>query len=511
MENLSPLISEQAKNAPNSRRKYFYGFVVTVAASLAIAAVCGKSEGLGKSLGFIELQEKSLELGQDTELRVSLPSDTFPGVASGVLSLSASSSYYVYCGADRARLDYTVNSDAGCLSWAASSTTMSEYLQLSSAIPHQFKAIVTLGRADYNQWVSSYVLEYTSNGVNWHVYNNSEIIIANNDRKTPAVKHLAPFTALAIRIRPLTWNGYISMRAEAYVSDVEREFDYHNAVPTIGLGLPLSVSSFYNEDSAEQKLKLDLTGYGTLAWVAKLNNINQWAQVSTGVSKSWTKLDIKGRADTDNWVTEFYLSYSNDGLNWNLYNHGEILKGSEDRNTIITKKLSPFTAKSVRIHPFNWKGWISMKAELYAVDVEDETSPLTAALSLGLPVQVSSYANSKTKSHYLRLNSESAWSPASGSKNPWVLVSSIVNKLWTKIEVQGRPDKNEWVTEFTLTYTSDGKNWFKYNDGAVLKANSDKNTIVSVSLTPFYARSIKVYPVRYYGNPSMRLEAYFSS
>jgi len=55
-------------------------------------------------------------------------------------------------------------------------------------------------------------------GITWLSYDYDRVFLANKDTTTVVTNQLrSPLKARAIRINPLSWNNYISMRAEVYI------------------------------------------------------------------------------------------------------------------------------------------------------------------------------------------------------------------------------------------------------------------------------------------------------
>ena len=69
-----------------------------------------------------------------------------------------------------------------------------------------------------NEFVKSYKLSYSVDGVNWLPVENGKVFDANFDRTTIVFNKLAePVRCKAFRIQPQDWSGRISMRSEIFV------------------------------------------------------------------------------------------------------------------------------------------------------------------------------------------------------------------------------------------------------------------------------------------------------
>ena len=125
-------------------------------------------------------------------------------------------------------------------------------------------------------------------------------------------------------------------------------------------GYPVSYSSrhgnhnnylFRIEDSSSQ-----------VAWGAKTNNNNQWVQVSSILPEKWVAIVSQGRPTFNQWITKYRVSYSNDGREWVFVDGGRNFTANSDRNTVVRNNFSvPVLARTIRIHPTAWNGWIAMR------------------------------------------------------------------------------------------------------------------------------------------------------
>lgn len=66
------------------------------------------------------------------------------------------------------------------------------------------------------------------------------------------------------------------------------------------------------------------------------------------------------------------------------------------------------------------------------------------------------------------------------SAGQWIQVGSPHLREWLKVIIQGRGDKDEWVTKFKISYTTNGETFKYLEDGRVFEGNSDRNTKVEI-------------------------------
>ena len=111
--------------------------------------------------------------------------------------------------------DSRMNHD-GC--WAAGAADANQYLEIDAGENVLVSGVATKGRATgADQWVTSYRVEYQV-GDSW-ISVREAAFSGNSDRSTTVEQSFPhPIAAQRWRIVPLTWHGYISMRAALLVS-----------------------------------------------------------------------------------------------------------------------------------------------------------------------------------------------------------------------------------------------------------------------------------------------------
>ncbi|CAH3197941.1 unnamed protein product, partial [Porites evermanni] len=107
-----------------------------------------------------------------------------------------------------------------------------------------------------------------------------------------------------------------------------------------------------------------------------------------------------------------------------------------------------------------------------------------------------------------------AWSALENDVHQWLQVDLEGKTEVTGIKIQGRQEVDQWVTSFTISYSSDGTTYISYQNSKVwkpmkivLNGNTDRNTVVLNVLHPsINARYIRVHPKTWQGHISMRME-----
>ena len=98
------------------------------------------------------------------------------------------------------------------------------------------------------------------------------------------------------------------------------------------------------------------------AWTARVNNANQWMQIDLGNLTNVTGVVTQGRANSNQWVTNYRVSTSTNGEKWVPMNSGQQYAGNTDRSTKVMHKFAFVSARYVRFDVLAWNGYISMRA-----------------------------------------------------------------------------------------------------------------------------------------------------
>jgi hypothetical protein len=104
-----------------------------------------------------------------------------------------------------------------------------------------------------------------------------------------------------------------------------------------------------------------------------------------------------------------------------------------------------------------------------------------------------------------RLNSPQAWTPQESKVGEWFQMDTGSIQSISGVTTQGRRDRNEWVTVFTVKVSEDGKKWRWVECGRPYYGNKDSNTRLKTFFhEPVHGRFIRIYPKEWVGSLSMR-------
>jgi hypothetical protein len=104
------------------------------------------------------------------------------------------------------------------LCWSALTNTVSQYMTISLGSVRTVTGVVTQGRADYSQWVTSYKVQTSTDCSMYSDVDGGQVFSGNLDRssKAPNVFRTA-VQASCVRLLPQSWVVHISMRAGVQV------------------------------------------------------------------------------------------------------------------------------------------------------------------------------------------------------------------------------------------------------------------------------------------------------
>ena len=140
-------------------------------------------------------------------------------------------------------------------------------------------------------------------------------------------------------------------------------------IAAVKSGFNTIFSSVYNPDYGQQAFSLEFrSNRFTNAWCPAVDDLNQWAMISSQYPVNWRRVSVQGRTQGSCFgkVTSFRVSYTLDGILWNDYQNKKVILGSFDGTTVISHDFDPsFFAIAIRIHPLEWTTCLCTKIEAY--------------------------------------------------------------------------------------------------------------------------------------------------
>ena len=469
----------------------------------------------------------TVEFNLAQALRPAPSADLVAAVESG-FPLSASSEWAANHGVARARIDYPTPR-VGSQSWCAAYNDKNQWIAVDLIEPQTVTAVQIQGRGNgHNQWVKKFTVQYSVDGINWESVNDGEEFKGSYDPHNKVLTRFTePFRARTVRIHPTEWNGHISMRFEVFFRDNNPALtDGEMNVAAVATGYPTYSYDEWDMAHSIHRARLDYnqTRQGSQSWCGARNDQFQWVGVALGDPKLVTAVETQGRGNHGQWVTNFTVSYSVDGVNWEYADNGKVFSANANKNgRVITKFDSQFYARTVRINPIAWHSHVSMRFDVYFNAPAVQSISVTnlslevAAVASGSHVVASSEWDQNHSVHRVGLDSirprqnSQSWCAAANDAAQWIGVNVVDPKLFTSIELQGRDDKHkQWVKSYKVDYTNDGISWTLADNGRVFDGVSDSSTkVIQKFNEPFVARAVRIHPVTWKNHISVRMEAYF--
>ncbi|XP_078355885.1 uncharacterized protein LOC144640668 [Oculina patagonica] len=500
------------------------------------------------------------------------------GMEDGVLSddkITASTEHNGHH-AIQGRLHFPASNLAGA--WVASTTNINQWLQIY--LGNRFAnitGVATQGRDQVAYWVKTYNLQYGNDELSLQYYSEQgqsaiKTFDGNTDWKSIVYHELQPpVKARFIRIRPVSWHGQITMRAELYgciKDEDECQNGAHNCsvneqcINTFGsfnctclqgysedgvqcseplpchksLGMEdggvsggqISASSELSPNHAAVQGRLNFLKSGVKegAWTAGSNDGNQWLQIYLGNQTLITGVATQGRSGACHWVTKYNLQYSDYGENFAYYTEQDRSSkkefvGNTDQNTIVYHELKPpIRARYIRFRPVAWYVGVSMRVELYGC-FQECIGPLgmeDGVLSddkITASTEYDGHHAIQGRLHFPASNLAGAWTATRNDINQWLQIY-LGNRFAniTGVATQGRDQVAYWVKTYNLQYGNDELSLQYYSEQGqsaikTFDGNTDWKSIVYHELQPpVIARFIRIRPVSWHGQITMRVELY---
>ena len=453
-------------------------------------------------------------------------------------------------------------------SWCAARNDQRQWFQLDAGTITILKGVVTQGRQDYPQWVSSYRIDISKDGKSWEAVDCGRVFDGNTDRYT---KHETtfrePLKARYVRIKPREWYGHISMRAGLLVCEipcVSGELDYEfkdqfasskfgpALVPAWGSG-HFSSSRGYVFNTG-QGLKLDehkcikKTEKGwTILIKGQVSYTNGWRRILN--SQGWGDFGFYIR----NGIFKVYPSGAGMVCPWKILPNEEVTyvisrskKGevSMYQNGLKCAMKKPAVASRFLLHPrdvsfFRDDGnentpgsvrrimmWPRVLGDTEVADESKCELPPSAAKCERSEIvspddkmysSTRCWARDRIGYRYNRpqLDSPDAWVPDwryghwRYGRNPerdsaWLQMDAGSEQTIMGVVTQGRYAGNQHVTTFGVKVSSDGTTWEDVDCGNFFSGSDWRTKRSNKFYEPVKGRYIRIYPKTWHGWPSLR-------
>ena len=265
-------------------------------------------------------------------------------------------------------------------------------------------------------------------------------------RASPAI-HLAASTHLPTAEHPLTYDftnhtGSIQENFIAHTPEDKRTYSSVKIDDKPGTG------------HAQSALN------GPQGWSissSKLEADDEWIQLDLGETKLVAGTAIQPRADNNEHVTSYTVSYSLDGADWTDID--DIFHGTETGIAMNTFS-APVLAKYVRLWPRTGVEWISMRADallctpFIANTPEDKRTYSSTYKNCAPGHMFAQSAIDSPSPSWWALVCEDQWLQID-LENPRLVAGAVLQKAKGYVTIVGQA----WVTSYTVSYSLDGDEW----------------------------------------------------
>ncbi|CAL4184396.1 unnamed protein product, partial [Meganyctiphanes norvegica] len=201
--------------------------------------------------------------------------------------------------------------------------------------------------------------------------------------------------------------------------------------------------------------------YGQLAWSAQKNDYDQYIMVTFPKRRKVTKLATQGKQNTREFVSEFWVQFSDDGDYWTTYRdlvgNPKAYAGNKDGNNVVTNTFeTPIIARYVRIKPTRWRDRISLRMELYGCDYKASTLSFTgqSMVTMDLTKEIVASKRDEIRFRFKTTEPDAVLLYSRGTqgdyfslqllKNRMNLNINLGSKLTTSLAVGSLLDDNAW-------------------------------------------------------------------
>ena len=243
--------------------------------------------------------------------------------------------------------------------WCATGNVDGNWIQLDNGKIGSISGVITQGRKNADQWVTSYKVKYKDESGSWWDIDGKKFP-GNTDRDSKVTTTFSkPVRARYIRIYPQTWHKHISMRADMIGGST-------NTTDQSALGdLPYSghsSSGNYGGDAigtSHGAGRLD-SGRAWTAAPAEQTTKTAWYQLGVNSPVNVSGVAMKGRPDHSQWITSVKIQYEDENGEFKDVDGGFVFDANYGRQSLVkTFFEKPVRTKAIRIYPQTWKGHMS--------------------------------------------------------------------------------------------------------------------------------------------------------
>lgn len=453
--------------------------------------------------------------------------------------------------------------------WSAASKTAGEWMQFDTGSVQTIVGVVMQGRADAKEWVTQFRAEVSPDGIQWVKVGCGRVFDANYDRHSKVkVKFQEPVFARFVKIMPVEWHVWPSMRAGALVCERmceggELDYDFqltltsrtrgpaldpfwgegqYRVAPSAGGGIPKYMYEFMPGEglllnqrrcmkaSSAWTLLMDVRLDDTVGY-RRLLSSHGWGDYGLYVNKFLQLTPRNARMKCPELIRpkSFYkivMTRSATGIVKLFINGDRCAMGSppylmhydlHPNSTVLFRDDSgEDTGGAIKnLHMWNRDLNDTEVAQVCDCKLTSDGKPCDLTVVYNLPISKMKFTSTRngdasgTGYGSGRLNSQKAWVPKTEAQGKEYLEMDLgTAQSVAGVVVQGRRDQPQWVTSFQVTASIDGIDWREVGCGMRFEGNGEQNARKKVRFTrPVHAQYLRIYPMSWHGAPAMRAGA----
>ncbi|WAR09835.1 CRAM-like protein [Mya arenaria] len=340
--------------------------------------------------------------------------------------LSASTSFNFTFEATNGRLMQQPSGTNGG-AWMPRFFDTQQFIQVDFGHPEKISGVVTQGRQDTDQWVESFLIETSLDGIHWYKYVDRgskkafTIFPANFDRNTPVKSFFdREVDAQYVRIVPMTWNDKIAIRFDVLScygrSTTPPPGHYTTDRPTVTTptsdgytftaysekdgGLPKHINHGPAHDYPDSG-----TTYSAIRLPQHDNNTycssntdsprptdpHPYVQIDFLEPKTLSGVLTQGSPYKSEWVTSYQVYTSLNGKTWTPYSDivnattPKTFKGNKDNTTAVTNLFNRnINGRFIRIYPTSFHTAATLMFEILGCNPSEAVNMTTTVSPSGV-------------------------------------------------------------------------------------------------------------------------------
>ncbi|CAF0722018.1 unnamed protein product [Didymodactylos carnosus] len=278
-----------------------------------------------------------------------------------------------------------------------------------------------------------------------------------------------------------------------------------------------SSSSLWDPDCHEKYSRLYQPN--DRAWCARQKSDSEWLQIDLGISAKISGVLIQGRANKEEYVTSFMISYSTDAFRWQYivdrYGNQKVFAGNTDSYSVRHNYFDePIVARFIKFHTIQWYKHPSLRVDIIGCQEckQHLGLPPYGKISASTSWPYRRHASCQPEDGHL-LSNKGWCSKKRYKQDQWLEFDLGHPSTVTSLITKGRGDitaQEQWVTKYKVSFSNDTRLWLYYKDKSHIDpkefaANNDRDSErIHFLNEPFFARFVRLHPTEWHNHVAMR-------